>query len=87
MMRWFRRKRWGYGWTPASWEGWVASLVYVGAVAVALAVMLGTRSDEHSVRAWIVFLVFVGCLTALFVLFCKAKTDGDWHWRDGREPN
>ena len=26
MASWFRRKTFGYGWTPASWEGWVATL-------------------------------------------------------------
>ena len=84
---WFKPKRLGYGATPSSWEGWLATAIYVLAVLVAVVVMLTTKSDEHSLPAWIVFVVFVGCLTALFVLFCKAKTDGDWHWRDGRERN
>ena len=29
MTPWFRRKTFGYGWTPASWEGWVATLLFV----------------------------------------------------------
>jgi hypothetical protein len=26
---WFRKKRYGWGWTPASWEGWLILFVYV----------------------------------------------------------
>ncbi len=26
---WFKSKRYGWGWTPASWEGWSVMLVYV----------------------------------------------------------
>jgi hypothetical protein len=22
---WFRRRRFGFGWSPASWEGWAAT--------------------------------------------------------------
>jgi hypothetical protein len=29
MPRWFRRKRFGYGWTPANWQGWVVTLAFV----------------------------------------------------------
>ena len=29
MAPWFKRKRWGYGWTPAGWEGWLATLLMV----------------------------------------------------------
>ena len=29
MSPWFRRKRSGLGWTPISWEGWVATLLVV----------------------------------------------------------
>ena len=31
MTPWFRRKRFGWGWTPISWEGWVATLLFTGA--------------------------------------------------------
>ncbi len=26
---WFKKKRYGWGWTPSSWEGWVATLGYM----------------------------------------------------------
>ena len=29
---WFRRKRFGWGWTPASWEGWLVTAIFVGTI-------------------------------------------------------
>jgi len=29
MPRWFRKKTFGYGWTAASWEGWLATLLLI----------------------------------------------------------
>ena len=29
---WFRPKRVGIGWTPARWEGWVATIVGAGLI-------------------------------------------------------
>jgi uncharacterized membrane protein len=84
---WFRPKTIGYGATPSSWEGWLVSAAYIITIATALGVMLATKSDEHSLAAWFVFFIFALCLTAIFILFCKAKTEGDWHWRNGRERN
>jgi hypothetical protein len=26
---WFKRKTYGWGWTPVSWEGWVTTLAFV----------------------------------------------------------
>jgi hypothetical protein len=29
---WFRPRTFGYGWTPITWEGWVATFVFVAVV-------------------------------------------------------
>ncbi|MGH2575573.1 MAG: hypothetical protein ACRDFC_07730, partial [Ignavibacteria bacterium] len=28
MKYWFKRKKYGFGWNPASWQGWVVLLIY-----------------------------------------------------------
>jgi hypothetical protein len=30
MPRWFCKKRFGYGWTPATWQGWLVTALFVG---------------------------------------------------------
>jgi hypothetical protein len=39
--RWFRRRRIGVGWQPASWEGWLITVVMLVAV-------LGVLTRMHS---------------------------------------
>lgn len=29
---WFKRKIWGWGWTPATWQGWLSTLIYISLV-------------------------------------------------------
>ncbi len=31
---WFKRKLYGWGWTPATWQGWLAILVFLGVLAL-----------------------------------------------------
>jgi hypothetical protein len=52
---WFKAKRYGWGWTPVTWQGWVAVLVYV-----AILIRFGTILDarEHSVSDFLLNFVF-----------------------------
>lgn len=29
MKYWFRAKRYGYGWVPCTWQGWLVVVVYI----------------------------------------------------------
>ena len=72
MMRWFRRKRWGYGWTPASWEGWVATLLFVLAC-----VGIADPALAHLDRATrlVCILGLVACFLALVLATSESKPD------------
>jgi hypothetical protein len=72
---WFRPKRFGWGVSPASWQGWVATLVAVGlSVAIAfLAKRFGTA-----------FLALLIPVLAIYVMLCVNKTEGGMRWRWGR---
>lgn len=73
---WFRPKRLGYGAVPATWQGWLATLVFVAGAG--LIAHLGVHRD----RAWMVLLV---PLTLAFIWLAAIKTDGDWRLRWGGE--
>jgi len=44
---WFRRRRFGLGWTPCSWQGWLVTLAYLG-----LVVYYGFSLSSGLLPAW-----------------------------------
>jgi hypothetical protein len=75
---WFKPKRYGYGATPITWEGWAVTL---GTVIAMVVVSLCLRLTER--HTWASAAVFAFDAAALFALFVvvRRKTDGKWRWR------
>ena len=73
---WFRPKYFGYGATPVTWQGWLASLVVV-LVSLPIAFIAAQRN--------LTYLVLLVPVLAIFMWVCRIKTDGDWKWRSGGE--
>jgi O-antigen/teichoic acid export membrane protein len=77
---WFRPKRYGYGATPISWEGWAVTLVGVALVAASTTVLVShTALDPWF---WAAVAVDVVVIVAL-VQVSRRKTEGEWRWRWG----
>jgi hypothetical protein len=85
---WFKAHDYGYGATPINWKGWAAVAAYL-AVVVALTLPLTALPTDMppGPGQWQVAtcLVLVGLLTLGFLRFCRAKTDGAWRWRWGKQ--
>ena len=65
---WFRRKRYGYGWTPDTWQGWLATAMFIVLV-VAFSVTL-----ENSTLGQFVFtLLFLLVVTMAFIMVVYEK--------------
>jgi hypothetical protein len=84
---WFKPKAYGYGATPTTWEGWLATAAY-GAVVLAITVPLLVAPAEipsgaklSQVVTWAILLAL---LTIGFIRITRAKTDGQWRWRWGK---
>ena len=77
---WFRPRRYGFGASPATWQGWatiVAFPVVCGAATLALFGLL------PPVLAIILFVIFMAAATFGFIAFVRNKTDGEWRWSWG----
>jgi hypothetical protein len=83
---WFRPKRYGYGATPVTWEGWLATVV-AGTVVAASIVAMNVWVDRANLVAWIIWAAVLAVLVLYFVQFCRRRTDGDWQWRWGESSN
>lgn len=76
---WFRPKRYGYGATPVTWQGWVVTLIAAIVIAAAFATPIVTGA---SLWAGIAIIFGVVAFFALFAI-CRRKTEGEWRWRWG----
>ena len=83
---WFRPKRFGYGvGSPVHWKGWLLTVAYVGslmALALGARVVLPRYAPDLNPR--VALMVAVAAISIPFILVIKAKTEGGWHWRWGR---
>lgn len=75
---WFKRKKYGWGWYPASKEGWTTTVVYI------LLILLSTLAvTEESSFVEILFRFGVPCilLTIAFIRIAyKTGEEPRWQW-------
>ena len=80
---WFRPKRFGYGATPITWEGWALTLgsmvVVMGAVGIAVASQILRWPISEALIAAAIAVTAVTLAAAISVT--RRKTDGEWRWR------
>jgi hypothetical protein len=82
---WFKRKLYGWGWTPVRWQGWVVVLAYILAV-----VLLGLSIDENAPTREVVFvfLLPVILLTITLIRICYKKGEKPrWQWGPKKDLN
>ena len=77
---WFKRKKYGYGWYPYTWEGWVTVLGAM-VVIILLSLSYGHRLDTTPLPFTLGVIIVVGLLILLSYL--KGETPR-WQW--GGEP-
>ena len=77
---WFKPKRFGYGATPSTWEGW--ALTVLALVLAAGVVLVGPGIRDNLQRSLFVVLGLVLVL-APYVYVAWRKTEGGWRWRSG----
>ena len=77
---WFKPKRYGYGATPITWEGWAVTL---GTVIAMVVVSLYLRLTEPHYWALAVLIAFDALALGTLFVVSRRKTDGVWRWRWG----
>jgi len=80
MTHWFKQKRYGYGATPSSWQGWAIAAAYTAAI-VGLSVWLVGENDPTP-RA-LTFFALVAVLTIFLIAIVARTTEGGLRWRWG----
>lgn len=82
---WFKRKTFGWGWTPCSWEGWAITLGYL-----VLVLFFISTVDETSSIADIIFLFILPLAIITLILIEIAYKKGEkprWQWGSKKDDN
>lgn len=69
---WFAPKRYGYGATPSTWEGWVTTFVFVILFGLAISLLPAPLN-----------VICALVLVAAFIALSYVKTSEPWRWRWG----
>ncbi|MGO8918636.1 MAG: hypothetical protein ACLQJR_22265 [Stellaceae bacterium] len=81
---WFQARRYGWGWTPVTVEGWLVMSLFLAAVIVSTGVFLyRVRSAGDLLAATITFLLSLAILVAALVVICWMTGERPrWRWGD-----
>jgi hypothetical protein len=77
---WFRPRRYGYGATPTTWEGWALTVAVAAIVAISV-VAMNLLADRANFAVWIAWAAIIAAVVVSFVRISRQRTDGEWRWR------
>lgn len=83
---WFRAKTYGWGWTPSSWEGWLAIVLYIGAAFLYIRGVVDTALDGSGSGTPFYYHLLMALATLGLILlgYRKGEKPG-WRWGRGAE--
>jgi uncharacterized membrane protein YhaH (DUF805 family) len=74
----FKAKTYGWGWTPATWQGWMVILIYTAAIGGSAFVFLRPSPNSHR---WIWYFSAIAVETGLLIVICYNTGEKPrWRW-------
>jgi hypothetical protein len=86
---WFKPKKYGYGFYPTSWEGWLSTFSLV--LLVFASAYTNNFFEQNlqeaalTVKDAVRFIIDVFLITSIFTYLSEKKTDGKLGWRWGNK--
>jgi len=72
---WFRQKRFGYGATPNTWQGWLFTII---SAALTVGVIIAADFQADNTRRFLLIAIGLPLVLVPTVLISHAKTEGGW---------
>jgi len=69
---WFKRKCFGWGWTPYSWQGWLVLAIWMALIYISMYLI-----DHEWLKNVVIMVVFTGIL---LVICYKKGEKPKWQW-------
>ncbi|MBP6005318.1 hypothetical protein KA531_00190 [Candidatus Saccharibacteria bacterium] len=77
---WFKRKRYGYGWVPATKQGWIIIISYISIVILG-GISIEDQSDNQLTAEVLTYLLLVFLATILVIAISYKKGPRPkWRW-------
>ena len=76
---WFKRKIYGWGWTPVTWEGWLSIIIYITFLIVTFR-WAGAYSHSANETFYKVVLPLAILTAGLIYLLYKKGEKPHWQW-------
>ncbi|MGV8131073.1 MAG: hypothetical protein ACP5N7_03150 [Candidatus Pacearchaeota archaeon] len=71
---WFKRKLYGWGWTPCTWQGWIITLMFI-------LFLVYIATEFLVVGRFVEYFVLLGISIALLMYICYKKGEKPrWAW-------
>ncbi|MBV9159550.1 MAG: hypothetical protein JO019_03070 [Candidatus Kaiserbacteria bacterium] len=86
---WFKRKAFGWGWTPATWQGWCTTFLYVLLIiGLALSREKDIPGNPDSGSNLLTFALPIILLTVLLLIVVYKKGEKpQWQWGIPKDSN
>jgi len=78
---WFKRRRYGWGWTPVTWQGWLCLVVFLSAILLA-ALRMPAKPDITDIIL-LLLVTLSGVLLLIGIAYAKGPQP---RWRMGKKP-
>jgi len=75
---WFKRKLYGWGWTPATWQGWLITLIYIVLI-FSFALTLDENSSDREVAFTFLLPLILLTTTLMYIAYKKGESPR-WQW-------
>lgn len=76
---WFKRKLYGWGWTPATWQGWLTTLLFI-VIILANGFYLATFPQPTKRQLQFFFGILVISIITLITICYKTGEKPRWMW-------
>ena len=75
---WFKAKRYGYGWCPSSWEGWLAVGGYILIFVIIMSRLGGISSANGIIYQITIPILFITAVLVIIAWLTGEKAR--WRW-------
>lgn len=76
---WFRAKTFGWGWTPATWQGWAIVAIYLYVI-ITMSMSVDARSHSGSDTLIGMTIPFILATTIMIAICYRTGEKPEWRW-------